>query len=246
VNPSLTVRRIAAAAAIIAIAGLATVLASCADRQNPFGDSRSISVTGQGEASGPPDEAQVSAGVQILAETVIEATRENQSVIDKIMTALEQQGIPPEKIQTSNYSIWAEQNYQDQRQQDRISGYRVSNIVNIRIDDLEKIGDVLAAVTNAGANAIHGIQFGVKDTAALEQQAREAAMADVRARAEALAKLAGVQLGEVMSISTSYSGGPPRPMAARSFEMADAAPAPGIAPGQQTLSVEIHATFAIH
>jgi hypothetical protein len=231
------------------MAALAIGLVSCSDRQGSFVESRSISVTGEGEASGPPDQAEVSAGVQILADTVIEATRQNQSVIERIMAALEEQGIPQEKIQTSNYSIWAEQNYpdpRDPRQQNGISGYRVSNIVSVSIDNIEKIGEVLAAVTNAGANTIHGIQFGVRDTAALEQKAREAAMTDARARAEALAKLAGVQLGEVMSISTSLSGGPPRPMMARSFEMADTAAAPGISPGQQRFSVQIHATFAIH
>jgi hypothetical protein len=232
----------------MSIAALAMSLAACNDQHNSFAESRSISVTGQGEASGPPDQAEVSAGVQILADTVIEATRENQSVVERIMAALEEQGIPAEKIQTSNYSIWAEQNYQnpgDPRQQNRISGYRVSNVVSVSIDDIEKVGDVLAAVTNAGANTIHGIQFGVRDTAALEQKAREAAMADARARAQALAKLAGVQLGEVMSISTSLSGGPPRPMMARSLEMADTAAAPGISPGQQRLSVQVHATFVI-
>lgn len=244
-NPSQSAWRLAVLAATTAIVGLAAGLASCTDRSTPLAESRSISVTGQGEASGPPDQAEVSAGVQILADTVIDATRENQAIIDRIMAALEEQGIPREKIQTSNYSVWAEQNYQDPRQQNRITGYRVSNVVTVRIDDVEKIGDVLAAVTNAGANTIHGIQFGVRDTAALEKKAREAAMADARARAEALAELAGVQLGEVMQISTSLSGGPPRPMMARSVEMADMASAPGISPGQQRLDVQIHATFAI-
>jgi uncharacterized protein len=219
------------------------LLSSCTDQDNTWTQARSVSVTGEGQASGTPDQAEVTAGVQILADTVIEATRENESIIEKIMEALGEQGIPPEQIQTSNYSIWAEQNYEEPRQ-NRISGYRVSNVVNVKIDDIDKIGDVLAAVINAGANSIHGIQFGVKDPAALEEQAREAAMANARARAEALARLAGVQLGEVLSISTSYSGGPPRPMMARSYDMAEAA-APSISPGQQSLSVQIHATFAI-
>ena len=236
------VRRLATLAVTTLMAAIG--LAACTDQHNTFAERRSITVTGEGEASGAPDQAEVSAGVQILADTVIEATRENQSIIEKIMEALDEQDIPPEKIQTSNYSIWAEQDYQEPRQ-NRISGYRVSNVVNVKIDDIDKIGDVLAAVTNAGANSIHGIQFGVEDTKALEQQAREAAMADARARAEALARLAGVELGEVLSISTSYSGGPPRPMMSRSYDMAEAA-APSISPGQQSLSVQIHATFAIH
>jgi len=221
----------------------AMAVAACTDQHSTFTEARSITVTGEGEASGSPDQASVSAGVQILADTVIEATRENESIIEKIMAALDEQGIAPEKIQTSNYSIWAEQNYQEPGQ-NRITGYHVANVVTVKIDDIDKIGDVLAAVVNAGANSIHGIQFGVKDTKDLEQEAREAAMADARARAESLARLAGVQLGEVLSISTSYGGGPPRPMMSRSYDMAEAA-APSISPGQQSLSVQVHATFAI-
>ena len=232
-----------AATAIIALTTVSLV--SCTDQHGTFVDTRSVSVTGMGEASGVPDQAEVGAGVQILADTVLQATQENQSIVERIMAALEEQGIPEEKIQTSNYSIWAEQDYQEPRQ-NRIGGYRVSNIVSIKIDDVSKVGDVLAAVTNAGANSIHGIQFGVKDTAALEQQARKSAMEDARARAEALASLAGVQLGEVLSISTSYGAGPPGPMMARRFEMADAAASPGISPGQQSVNVQVNVSFAIH
>ena len=243
-NSSHSAHRVTGVAATAIIALMTVGLVSCTDQHSTFVDTRSVSVTGMGEASGVPDQAEVSAGVQILADTVLEATQENQSIVEKIMAALEEQGIPEERIQTSNYSIWAEQDYQEPRQ-NRISGYRVSNVVSIRIDDVSKVGDVLAAVTNAGANSIHGIQFGVKDTAALEQDARKAAMEDARARAEALATLAGVQLGEVLSISTSYGAGPPGPMMARSFEMADVASAPGVSPGQQSVNVQVNVSFAI-
>jgi uncharacterized protein len=208
------------------------------------GQTRSVTVTGHGEAYGRPDQAVVSAGVQTFADTVIQATRENQSLIEKLLSALDEQGIAAEHIQTSNYSIWAEQDHQPR--QVRIAGYRVSNIVTVKIDDIEKVGEVLAAVTNAGANAIHGVHFGVKDPAALEEKAQEAAMADARARAKALADLAGVQLGEVLTISTSPGPGFPEPMLARrSMEMADVAPVPSIAPGQQSLSVRVDVSFAI-
>jgi len=210
-----------------------------------LGETRSVTVTGQGEAFGTPDQAMVSAGVQTFADTVIAATRENQSVIEKIFAALEEQGIAEDDIQTTNYSIWAEQDHKEPHR-GQIAGYRVSNVVTVTIDDIEQVGEVLAAVTNAGANTIHGIHFAVKDTAALEEKAQKAAMEDARARAEALANLAGVQLGEVLTISSSPGPGYPEPMMARrSMEMADAAPAPGIAPGQQSLTVLIEASFAI-
>lgn len=231
-------------AAVIALA----VPAQADARQEEAGN-RSISVVGEGEAWGTPDQAQVSVGVQTGARTVVDATRENQAVVERIMEALEDQEIDEEDIQTSNYSIWPEQSHEPRESPSmRITGYRVSNMVNVTVDDIEKVSDVLAAVTNAGANSVHGVNFSVEDTEALEQQAQKAAMADARARAEALAALAGVELGEVMTLSTSTSPGYPVPMMSRrSMEMADAgaAPAPGISPGRQSFTVQIHATFAI-
>lgn len=211
---------------------------------------RSVSVTGEGEAFGKPDVATVNAGVQTFAETVLEASRQNQAVVDAIFEALEELGIEDKDVQTANYSIWAEQHYprpEETNGKPRITGYRVSNIVHVKVRELERIGEVLAAVTDAGANSIDGIQFGVEDTDQLEASARRLAMADARARAESLAGLAGVELGEVLAISMSSTPGVPMPYAAsRVMEMADAgAPVPGIAPGEQRVAVNVNVTWAI-
>ncbi len=227
----------------------ALLLAGNASAQAAGDLARSIHVTGQGEASGKPDLAEVNAGVQTFAKTVIDASRQNQAIVEKIMQALGEQGIEARDIQTSNYSIWAEQDYSREGEpgKERITGFRVSNIVHVKVRDIAKIGEVLAAVTNAGANSINGIQFTVQDTQQLEEEARKAAMADARARAESLASLAGVELGEVLTLSMSSAPDYPRPYAAsRVMEMADSgAPVPGIAPGQQSVRVTINATFAI-
>jgi hypothetical protein len=209
---------------------------------------RSISVTGEGEAYGKPDLAEINAGVQTSADTVIRASQQNQAVLERIIQALEQQDIDEKDVQTANYSIWAEQDYRGPRESDkpRITGYRVSNIVHVKVREIANVGDVLAAVTNAGANSINGIHFSVEDADALEAEARKVAMADARARAESLASLAGVELGEVLAISMSRAPGFPQPYAARAMEMADAsAPVPGISPGQQSVTVNIDVTFAI-
>ena len=225
------------------------MLVPVATAQTLVSQTRSISVTGQGEASGKPDLAEINAGVQTFADTVIDASRQNQAVVERIFDALQEQDIASEDIQTSNYSIWAEQDYSRDGEpgKERITGFRVSNIVHVKVRDISKVGEVLAAVTDAGANSINGIQFTVQDTDELEKRAREAAMADARARAESLASLAGVGLGEVISLSMSSAPDYPRPYAAsRVMEMADAgAPVPGIAPGQQSVTVTIHASFAI-
>jgi hypothetical protein len=231
------------------LAIIAVGLCGVAAAQNGADSVRSISVTGQGEASGPPDRAQISAGVQTLATTVAQASQQNQAIVDAIMRALAQQGVDKKDIQTANYSIWPEQQHDPQQvNQVRITGYHVSNVVTVIVEAIDKVGEVLAAVTNAGANSIHGVNFMVEDTAALEQRARAAAMTDARAQAAELAKLAGVGLGEVLTISTSSGGGYPVPMMAGrggDYMMAEAAAVPGISPGQLSVNVQVYVTFAI-
>ena len=226
-------------------ASLLAAAAGCTDAPAAEGEHRSITVTGTGEAQAPPDEARINAGVQSVAATVVAASRENEEKVRRIMEALSAHGIGEADIGTTDYSIWAQQDFEDG--QNRITGYHVSNVVVVTIKDIAKIGDVLAAVTEAGANTVHGIQFIVSDTDALETQARERAMADARRRAESLAELAGVGLGKVITLSSNAGPGyRPYMMEAASMRMSDSAPTPTITPGQQNVSVQVQVSYEIN
>lgn len=87
--------------------------------------------------------------------------------------------------------------------------YRASNTVSITIRDLPKIGQILGAATNAGADEMLGVEFRIEDTRALETKARELAVADAKARAERLAQLSGVKLGRPISIVEGTQGSAP-------------------------------------
>jgi uncharacterized protein YggE len=204
-----------------------------------------ITVVGQGTAYGQPDQATVIVGVDTFAPTVEEATTQNQTTLDNVMAALEAAGIASEDIQTTNYSLYAEQIYGD-RGPEGIAGYRVSNQVNVKIRDISLVGDILAAVTEAGANAIYGVNFSVADPAALEAEARANAVEDARLRAESLAELGGVTLGDVTIIS-EVVGAPVMPlgMGGGGFAMEQAASAPGISPGQLSYQVQVQVTYGI-
>jgi uncharacterized protein YggE len=204
-----------------------------------------ITVVGQGTAYGQPDQATIIVGVDTFAPTVEEATTQNQTTLDNVMAALQAAGIASEDIQTTNYSLYAEQIYGD-RGPEGIAGYRVSNQVNVKIRDISLVGDVLAAVTEAGANAIYGVNFSVADPAALEADARANAMDDARKRAESLAELGGVTLGDITIIS-EVVGTPVMPMGlgGGGFAMEQAASAPGISPGQLSYQVQVQVTYGI-
>jgi uncharacterized protein YggE len=234
---------------VVLLAAFAVLAVACAPNtaQSVTGtaiDSSAITVVGQGEAFGEPDQANVQVGVEIFAETVEEAMNENQAILDKVMAALEEQGIAPEDIQTSNYNLWAEQNYGDNGFEG-ISGYRVSNQVNVTVRDINVLSDVLAAVTGAGANSINGVYFSVADPAALEAEARAAAMEDAKARAGELAGLAGLELGDAKVVSEVIGEPPISPLGAGGgYAVEQAAVSkPGISPGQLSFQVQVQVTF---
>lgn len=206
-----------------------------------------IIVIGRGEASGRPDEAHLNVGVDIFAESVQDATAQNDEAIQSILAALSEQQIAEEDIQTSNYNVWAEQRY-GENGPEGIAGYRVSNQVNVTVRDIERVGDVLTAVIDAGANSIYGIYFSVADPAALEADAREIAIEDARRRAESLAALSGVTLGEVVGVSEVIGSGavPMWGMGGGAYGPAMAeAGATSISPGQLDYQVQVQVTFAI-
>lgn len=204
-----------------------------------------IKVIGFGEALGQPDEAQVTVGVETFAPEVNDATSENEDIIAGILSSLEDAGIASKDIQTSNYSLWAEQKYGDNGPEG-IAGYRVSNQVSVVIRDIDKVGDVLAAVTSAGANSIYGVQFSVADPAGLEAEAREMALEDARQRAESLAQLSGLTLGDIRAIDESPNQfAAPLPMGGGGFGGGAADSSTSISPGQLSYQSQVQVTFEI-
>jgi uncharacterized protein YggE len=205
----------------------------------------SIKVIGFGEAFGQPDEAQATVGAETFAPEVNDATSENEAVIAAILKSLEDAGIDSKDIQTSNYSLWAEQKYGDNGAEG-IVGYHVSNQVTVMIRDISKVGDVLDAVTTAGANSIYGVQFSVADPAALQAEAREKALEDARQRAESLAQLSGLTLGNIVTIDETLSQYPAPALQMGAGGAGGAMEAStSISPGQLSYQSQVQVTFEI-
>lgn len=123
--------------------------------------------------------------------------------------------------------------------------YRVSNMVEITIRDLTKVGEVLDAMVAAGANNVWGVSFDLDETKALEAQAREKAIADASARAATLAKLSGVAVGRVVSVSEIIGRGEmPMPMAAKSARLGSGGGTP-VSPGEVKFATQVEVIYAI-
>jgi uncharacterized protein YggE len=202
-----------------------------------------ITVTGQGVAKAAPDEAVLTAGVQTNARTAADALAANARAMNAVFATLKSAGIPDKDIQTSGFSVqplYPQGPNGTSSAAPRIIGYQVSNSVTVIVEDLGKTGATLDALVASGANSIGGIAFTIKNPKPLLNDARAAAVADAMARAQVLAKAAGITLGPITSISESGGMNTSRMIA---YE--DQARTP-IAAGEESLSSSVTIIWEIH
>lgn len=210
-----------------------------------------ITVVGQGEASARPDIARTNLGVEATAATVPEAMRLANRQMNAVIEALKKLGIADRDLRTSNFSIFFERAPQPAGGSVPKPGaqpqgvYRVSNLVEVTIRDLDQASSVLQAAVDAGANTAWNISFELDNSKPIETQALERAVDDGRANAEALARRTGVALGQIISISEVIGSAPPPIFTeAASFKLADAA-GPPIERGELTFSTRVQIVYAI-
>jgi uncharacterized protein YggE len=203
-----------------------------------------IVVSGQGEVTGVPNQAELSAGVTTNAATADTALADNARRMTAVFAALKRLGVPDKAIGTSNFSVAPQYPpYNQNNGPQRIVGYQVSNQVDVTIDDTRNLGPALDALVAAGANQINSISFSIRDADALLTAARTAAVGDAMRRAQTYAKAAGVTLGTVISIQESGGNEGPRPML-RAMAVA-AAPVTPTAAGEQSVTANVSVVFEI-
>lgn len=189
-------------------------LTACSDVQGtPSASStpppRNISVMGSGKVYLTPDIATISIGVHTNDDNAARAVSANNTQAQEITAVLIGMDVAGEDIQTSNFNIFAEPRY-DESGNPLGTLYTVENTVFATVRDLEKLGEIMGAVVEAGASSIFGIQFDVSDKTQALSDARRAAIKDAQSKAEELAQAAGVTLGEVQTIDEL--GGVPIPV----------------------------------
>jgi hypothetical protein len=163
----------------------------------------SISVSGIGTVFVTPDLADVSLGVQVTRSTVRAARDDAAQVMNAVVASLRGLGIADADIKTSMLNIGPL--FDAVERLPRVTGYEVTNIVAVRVRDLEQLPAVIDDSVTAGATTVGSVTFQVADPAVAERQAREAAVRDARQRAETLAGAAAVHITGVASISESFS-----------------------------------------
>jgi len=206
-----------------------------------------IWVTGEGKVSVVPDVAILNLGVEAQAETVAEAQQQAAETMEAVMAVLDEQGIAKKDIKTQYFNIYPVRRWE--KDKEILVGYRVSNMVTVKIRNVDDTGIIIDAVAEAGGDytRINSISFTVDDPADYYEEAREKAMADAEAKAEQLADLADVTLGKPIYISES-GGYIPVP---REYYLEAGAPVPApapttpISPGETEVRLTVQVVYSI-
>jgi uncharacterized protein len=163
-----------------------------------------ITVTGTGAVSVVPDIASINVGVRSTGDTVTEALEANNIQAETIKATLISEGVDEMDIQTSSFNVYPLSDYDYDGNVTR-TYFSVENYVYVKVKDLDTLGDILDAVARSGANNIYGIDFNVQEKTEAQSSARQLAVDSAKAQAQELADAAGVELGEIVAISSSYS-----------------------------------------
>lgn len=204
-----------------------------------------VSVSGTGHATVTPDRFSFTVGVQTVAGTVEQAVNENNSRTAATIAALKHAGAAEKDIRTTNFSIFPQQEY-GQNKLPRILGYQVSNNITVRRNNVSEAGKLLQAALNAGVNQSSGLQFEVSDPSRGRDQAIAAAYEEARSKAQLLAQAAGRTLGRALSITEGGQAQPtipyPRAMAMRAESSVSEVP---VQSGTQDVSYSVSVIFEL-
>lgn len=189
-----------------------------------------LSTSGRATVTRTPDTAEVSVGVVTTAKTSLDAQDLLNRQMDRVTNQVKAIALAGLTIQTQGLNLQPEFEPMHQstpEKMPRIIGYRASITINIRTSEPKRVGAVVDAAINAGANQIYGISFFLKDDAEAQREAVANAAKDARAKVEAMAGAMGLKVVRILNATTNTSMA--RPMFQNMAMMAEAAPMRSVA-----------------
>ncbi|HEV7809708.1 MAG TPA: SIMPL domain-containing protein [Candidatus Limnocylindrales bacterium] len=206
---------------------------------------RTITVPGRGTLRVEPDLGRVRLGVVVVTPSPSEARTAAAVAMEAVIGAIVASGVERKELRTSLVALDAVRDY-SQDATPRITGYQLTNTIEVLVRSVVDIGAVIDVALSSGATSVDGLSFEVADPSLPLADARRAAVADARLRATLLADEAGVRLGAVLAIveDPGLMAGPPRPLMEMAFKSASDSGTP-VEAGRLDVDVRIAVTFAI-
>lgn len=203
-----------------------------------------ISVSATGKASVVPDIATVDLTVENTASTTEDAQNDASAAMTSIINAMKALGIADADLKTSSFSTSEVYDYDVSPA--KITGYRSSQTLTVKIRDTEMIEEVLDAGPVNGATSVSSLRYEVDDETAVQQDARVEAMADAKAQAVQIAEAMGARLGRVVSYSESAAGNYPMYYNAAEAMMDSAATKAAVEVGTEDVELTVYVTYSLY
>lgn len=186
---------------IVLLAALPTLALAQTTTRIPY-----VQATGTGTVSITPNQAMINLSVFTQAQLADTASTQNATQVSAVISALMGLLGPNANIQTISYSLSPNYSY-PQGGSPVLTGYTATNTIQVTLTNLTQVGKVIDTAIQAGANQVTGLQFGLQNSDAAQQQALQAAVAAAKGYATAMAAGLGMHIGAVQVISQATSGG---------------------------------------
>jgi uncharacterized protein len=202
-----------------------------------------IVTAGEGLILAAPDRAFVSISAESRAKTPKDAQQQNATAMSAVQQKLKAAGLSGDAVRTTALDLNPELDYQSGKQ--TLRGYVANNTIEVRLDEIERVGEIVDLAVGSGATSLSGIRFELKDRQAVEHKALQQAMSSARGRAEALAQAANRTIERIIRIDgQAEHTPPPQPMLAAYRQAAAEAPTP-VVPGQLEIRARVTLTVRI-
>jgi len=200
-------------------------------------------VEATGKATAIPTTAKLSLGITKTAPTLKDAQNQANTVMNKILADLKGIGVEEKQIKTTSYNVSPSYDFSNGKQ--TITGYTVSQNIEVQVTPTDKANQITDFATAAGANLVGGIEFILDDQAQkqLEEKARKEAIEKAKEKAQSLADAAGIKLGKIIDVQ-EWNNQPIdyNPMGLSASEKSVEAPTQ-LSPGESSVSLTISLSY---
>ncbi len=222
------------------------LVVSINQKLNTATTTNTVTFSGEGKVLAKPDVAVANVSIVTEATTSKAAQDENSKKSQTVVDFLKKQKIDEKDIKTTSYNIYPQYEYPRYGGVPRIKGYQVSQTIEIKIRDLDKVSSVLDGVVAAGANQVGNLNFKIDDPEKLKAEARVKAIADAKKKASELKSQVGIRLGKIVNFSEGVSGYPvPMYERAVSMGLGGGTTGPSLPSGENEITVDVTITYQI-
>lgn len=198
-----------------------------------------VTITAQGRAYAKPDIAQIIVAVKTdRVKESVKAVKDNTDKMNGVVSKLKELGVEAKDIQTTNYRLNPVYDYITASSRSVLAGYEVYQEVTIKVRNLDKVGEIIEAVTAVGANQVGDIAFTIDDTDEIKKVARAEAVTKAQQKAKEMAELTGIKLGKLVNVYEN-EGYVPMPQYLSNAKSIDLGMGGGAAPEIQTGENEV-------